>query len=289
MMKAPIHLNETDRLKALLDYNILDTAPEQSFDELVKMASDICGTPIGLVSLVDEKRQWFKAKHGLPAAETSREISFCGHAVVSADSLFVVPDSFKDERFAENPLVLGPPNVRFYAGAKLVSDSGHAVGTLCVIDHQPRELSRDQRKFLEIISHQVVAQLEIRKALRQTTDNLHELQTLSKKVLEQQEIIQSLEKLSVIGHLASGVSHEINNPLAIISGTVHILRYMLQKNDPPEKIINELARIDATVGRLTKIGKALRAISGEHAAGFKDVKSIEESFYAMMEDAKKSA
>jgi C4-dicarboxylate-specific signal transduction histidine kinase len=121
------------------------------------------------------------------------------------------------------------------------------------------------------------------------THNFQELQVLSKTVLEQQEVIRSQEKLSVIGNLASGVSHEINNPLAIISGTVHILRFLVQKNAPPENIIAELARIDTTVIRLTKIGKALRSISGERAAGFKDAKSIEETFLSMMADAKKSA
>ncbi len=289
MFKAPMPARETERLNALLDYKVLDTVSEKSFDELVLMASQLCGTPVAMVSLVDEHRQWFKAKHGVTTEETPRDISFCGHAIVNPDSVFVVPDSQKDERFADNPLVLGPPNVRFYAGAPLVSASGFAVGTLCVIDHKPREMTPDQLKFLEILSRQVVAQLEIRKALRTTTENFQELQKLSKTVLEQQGLIRAQEKLSVIGNLASGVSHEINNPLAIISGTVHILRFLIQKNEAPEKIISELGRIDTTVIRLTKIGKALRSISGERAAGFKDAKAIEETFLSMMAEAKKSA
>ncbi len=289
MLKAPTPLVEFERLKALLEYEVLDTVSEQSFDDLVKMASHICGTPIALVSLIDSNRQWFKAKHGLDAPETPRDVSFCGHAIVNPGSIFVVPDSFKDDRFADNPLVVGAPNVRFYAGAPLVNDSGFALGTLCVIDHQPRELSADQLTFLEILSRQVVAQLEIRKALRLAKQNFQELQNLSQTVLEQKDVISSHEKLAVIGHLASGVSHEINNPLAIISGTVHIMRFLLQKNEPSDKIIAELGRIDATVIRLNKIGKALRTISGDRAASFKDAKEIEETFLKMMDEAKKSA
>lgn len=288
MIKAPIPQNEIERLKALLEYQVMDTPNEDSFDDLVLMASEICNTPIALVSLLDDKRQWFKSRVGLLASETPRDISFCGHAI-QKDEIFVVKDSHKDERFFDNPLVVGPPDVRFYAGAPLITPSGMAIGTLCVIDHQARELSDEQERYLKILSKQVIAQLEIRKSMKKIQESFLELQNLSKQVIDQQDIIKAQEKLAVIGQLSSGVSHEINNPLAIISGSVLIVRTMLQRGDSPEKILGQLGRIDATVSRLTMIGKALRAISSKKAEGFKDVKTIEETFHKMMDEAKKAA
>jgi signal transduction protein with GAF and PtsI domain len=288
MIKAPIPFREATRLKALLDYDVLDTGPEDNFDDLVKMASDICGTKIALVSLVDENRQWFKAKHGLQDSETSRDISFCGHAIQGSD-VFVVEDAHKDERFFDNPLVTGPQHFRFYAGAPLISSEGEAIGTLCVIDPETRKLSEEQARHLKILSKQVISQLEIRKSIKKLKLNFHELQTLSKTVLEQQERLKALEKHAIVGQLCSGVSHEINNPLAIISGSVLIVKTMLSKGDDPEIIMAQLKRIDQTVGRLTKIGKALRTVSGERTENYSDADSITKKFHELMEDAKKAA
>lgn len=288
MIKAPIPFHEATRLKALLDYDVLDTGPEDNFDDLVKMASDICGTKIALVSLVDENRQWFKAKHGFQDSETSRDISFCGHAIQGSD-VFIVEDAHKDERFFDNPLVTGPQQFRFYAGAPLISSEGEAIGTLCVIDPETRKLSAEQARHLKILSKQVISQLEIRKSIKKLKLNFHELQTLSKTVLEQQERLKALEKHAIVGQLCSGVSHEINNPLAIISGSVLIVKTMLSKGDDPEIIMAQLKRIDQTVGRLTKIGKALRTVSGERTENYSDADSITKKFHELMEDAKKAA
>ena len=156
--------NEAARVAALQKYAILDTEPEQAFDDLVLLASFICNTPIALISLVDEDRQWFKSKVGLSISETPREIAFCATAIRQAD-VFVVPDTLNDERFRNNPLVVSEPNIRFYAGAPLINEEGHALGTICVIDRTPRELEPGQQAALEALSRLVLAQLELRRNL----------------------------------------------------------------------------------------------------------------------------
>lgn len=156
--------NEAARVAALQRYAILDTEPEQAFDDLVLLASFICKTPIALISLVDEDRQWFKSKVGLSVSETPREIAFCAKAIQQSD-VFVVPDTLKDERFRNNPLVVSEPNIRFYAGAPLINEEGHALGTICVIDQTPRELGPDQQAALQALSRLVLAQLEFRRNL----------------------------------------------------------------------------------------------------------------------------
>lgn len=153
--------NEAQRLKALQDLNILDTLPESDFDQITFLASQICGTPIALISLIDQERQWFKSKFGLDANETTRDVAFCAHAILQ-DDVFVVPDSSKDQRFADNPLVTGPTNVQFYAGAPVLSPDGYPLGTVCVIDSKPRELSPDKISALKALSNQVTRLMELR-------------------------------------------------------------------------------------------------------------------------------
>ena len=173
MAKGPVPGNEPARLEALRRYGILDTAQEKEFDDLTLLASHICGTPIALISLVDADRQWFKSKVGLTASETSRSVAFCARAILQPD-LFVVHDALADAQFVENPLVTGEPHIRFYAGMPLLAPNGEALGTLCVIDRQPRQLSAEQAEALRVLGRQVMLQLELRRTIAELARTISE-------------------------------------------------------------------------------------------------------------------
>ena len=162
-MAFPLPFDEPDRLAALKAYDVLDTPPEETLDDLAALAAELCQVPVALISLVDETRQWFKAKVGIDFQQTPRDVAFCAHAICQPEIL-VVPDAMADERFARNPLVTGEPQIRFYAGAPLVTPAGHAVGSLCIIDRQPRELQPAHERVLRALSRHVVAQLELRRS-----------------------------------------------------------------------------------------------------------------------------
>ena len=165
-MGAPLPPNELERLQALHSYQVLDTPPEKVFDDVARIAASICGVESALVSLVDNSRQWFKARVGWPATETPRDLAFCAHAILSPE-LMVVPDTLHDERFAANPLVTSDPHIRFYAGMPLVNSDGHALGTLCVIDKQPRKLKPEQEDALRVLAAGVMTHFELRRAFRE--------------------------------------------------------------------------------------------------------------------------
>ena len=163
MTKPPVPPDEERRLEVLRQYQILDTAAERVFDDITKLAAEVCETPISLLTFIDHNRQWFKSNVGLSATETSRDVAICAHAIVQND-LFVVPDALADERFAHNPLVTHDPNIRFYAGMPLVNGDGHALGTLCVIDRRPRELTQQQQDKLRALAASVLLLLEVRRS-----------------------------------------------------------------------------------------------------------------------------
>ncbi len=170
--------DEAGRLNALRRYKILDTKPEEAFDDLTLIASQICGVPIALISLVDENRQWFKSRVGVELQETSRSVSFCAHAI-QQQGIFTVPDALNDARFRDNPFVKGDPHIRFYAGAPITTPDGYALGTLCVIDYVPRQLTDDQNEALKALERQVTAQLELRRNLDELRVALEGIETLS--------------------------------------------------------------------------------------------------------------
>lgn len=199
MQPAPKPKQESSRLLALKRYKLLDTESEQSFDDLTLLASTICETPIALISLVDEKRQWFKSKVGLDANETPREMAFCAHAIHGEDPL-VVEDTSLDTRFFDNPLVKDDPNIRFYMGAPLITHDGYALGTLCVIDRAPRKLSSQQSQALIALSRLVIDQFELRR-----------LNTQLKK--------DNANKV----HLFSTISHDLRTPFNNLLGYANLL------------------------------------------------------------------
>jgi two-component system cell cycle sensor histidine kinase/response regulator CckA len=197
-MTAPVKKNEARRLKVLWQYEILDTVPEEVFDDLTELAARICEAPIALISLIDEDRQWFKSKVGVSVSETSRDISFCAHAIKQTD-LFIIPDATQDLRFANNPLVTSDPKIRFYAGAPLITPDGHALGTLCVIDKVPRELRLEQQQALRVLARHVMTQLEVRRHAKDLNE-AHKAREATKEELdkvqaENVKLKRELEKL----------------------------------------------------------------------------------------------
>lgn len=214
MLAPNIPGNDLERIKDLQSYKILDTAPEEVYNEIVELASYICQTPIALISLIDSERQWFKANKGLPISESKREIAFCAHAI-NEDELFIVSDAAKDERFHDNPFVTDSPNIKFYAGAQLKSKEGFNLGTLCVIDNKPRELSVEQKKALNALSREVVARFELRK---KNLENEELLSMLKKANEELRKINENKDKLFSI------LSHDLRGPFTGILGLSEILK-----------------------------------------------------------------
>lgn len=231
MKKPEIPQNERERLAALSSYQILDTLPERCYDNITQLASTICNTPISLVSLIDDKRQWFKSHHGLEATETPKEYAFCAHAIVEPDVVFSVEDSRLDNRFSDNPLVTGDPHVIFYTGVPLVNTQGLALGTLCVIDNQPRVLTFDQTQALKALGEQVVSLLELHRANAM-------LKNYNEKLVE----------------FADAVDDELSSPLNQMSSLTSLLRSVYaDKLDVQGKEV--LENLDRTSHELEKLVK----------------------------------
>ncbi len=230
-------IDENERLKALFEYEILDTESEKAFDDLTLLASEICETPISLISLVDPDRQWFKSKVGVDVDSTDRDIAFCSHAILQ-DDLFEVQNALKDERFFDNPLVTSDPNIRFYAGTPLVSPSGQKIGTLCVISDKPKKLTSSQKKALTILGREVISQLELR---------------MNNKKLE----IANNYKTEFL----SNASHEIRTPLNAIIGLSGLI---LENKELKEKFAEQydfIEQIDFSGKQLLNIINSILDLS----------------------------
>lgn len=224
VMKEPaIPHDEKDRVQALHAYDILDTEPEQDYNEIVQLAAQICEIETAHISLIDSERQWLKAKVGFGTQDIDRKLAFCSHTILQ-DDILLVPDATKDDRFSGNPLVTGSPEIRFYAGMPLVSENGHNIGSLCVIDVKPRMLREDQIEALRILSKQVMKQLELRKAVR----NLEEQR---KQLKETNEINSRL--LSIIGH-------DLRGPLSSLSGLIHLITNGLLTQEEMTKALTQV-------------------------------------------------
>ena len=191
--------SERRRLSALREYQIMDTLEEQDFEEITAIAAEICGTPISLITLVDDQRQWFKSHLGLSTRETPREQAFCAHAINRPSELMIVNNPTEDARFHNNPLVTGNPHIRFYAGAPLVNSEGHALGTLCVIDQKPHTLTDRQQQTLRALANQAMAQIELRRKVK--------------------ELKEANEDLSEYAHIAS---HDLKSPINTLDSLIRL-------------------------------------------------------------------
>ncbi|MDR7274465.1 GAF domain-containing sensor histidine kinase [Catenuloplanes atrovinosus] len=245
-MKAPVPVDEPQRVAALRETAILDTPPETEFDDIAVLASEICGTPIALVSLVDSDRQWFKARIGLDLPQTSRDAAMCAYPVADRGML-EVGDAAGDARFADSPLV-AEEGVRFYAGAPLLMQDGHAVGTVCVMDREPRELTGDQRRALRALARHAAAHLELRRYARRVVaaaDRLRELDRLKDSFL-------------------ASVSHELRTPLSLIRGYLEVL---LDDDADPDTARRFLAVMQRNADRLLRLIDDLLLVARLHEDG----------------------
>ncbi|RYZ66440.1 MAG: GAF domain-containing protein, partial [Proteobacteria bacterium] len=234
---------ESERLHDLKRLRILDTAQDPLLDELTRMAAQVCEAPISLVSLVDQDRQWFKSRFGMDVTETPRSESFCSHAIAAHD-LLLVEDATLDQRFAHLPAVLGTPAVRAYAGAPLVTKNGFAIGTICIVDHKPRQFTDTDKTLLTFLSKQVINYIE----------NTNTLQDFQSKLAES-------HRLARLGEVGAKISHEMNTPLSIIVVRVAQVRRKIEQfmSDSKERteLIEDLNKVDAVVTRISKIIRGL--------------------------------
>src|SRR5262245_61214492 len=195
-MKARLPGNEAERLEALRRYNILDTAPEEIFDDLALLVAETCSAPVALITLIDSDRQWFKSNKGLSLTETSRDLSFCAHAILQREPL-IVRDTLTDSRFADNPLVTSEPGVRFYAAAPIITPEGFALGALCVYDYKPRDLKPEQIRSLQALSRQVVRLLELRRNIATLEHSLSARKQTEMEVERKNSYVEMLQSVTI--------------------------------------------------------------------------------------------
>lgn len=257
---TPVSFNEAARVAALHDYAILDTPRESSFDDITRLATIACGTPMAAINLVDADRQWFKSEVGLGPQPFPIGSSICAHAILGAD-LFIVPDLHEDPRFVANPLVVSEPHLRFYAGAPLVTPDGHVLGMMCVLDHVPRELEPTQAEMLRSLSRLVMTQLELRRRVRRANQFLREMILATRQLQHTGEDLQraDIAKDEILGM----ISHELRTPLMIIDGNVRIA----EKTEVDVEGAAALAEIGVASKRMSRLISNMMVLArDDHAA-----------------------
>ncbi len=283
MKAAPIPANESQRLASLYDYNLLDSLPEEEYDNITRIASEICHVPMSLITLLDADRQYFKSKIGIEGTGTDRDSSFCGHAILHPNDMFIVADPSKDERFHDNPYVTGAPYVGFYAGVPLVNEDGYALGTLCVLDNKPKELTKEQKETLQALAKQVVAYFELRKKNIELNMQKEELKVLN----------QSLERFAYVA------AHDLKSPCNNLVQLSELLKsnYGAQLDEDGNWMLDAVASASATLGGLIDgILKHTRSINetdiskdkttfGELAADLKNIINTPRHFQFFINNA----
>ncbi|TAJ48810.1 MAG: sensor histidine kinase [Chitinophagaceae bacterium] len=238
MIPAPIPADDLLRLHDLHELGILDTPEEEEFNEIVQLASKICHTPISLISLVDYSRQWFKAKVGVEAAETPRDISFCGHAIVMDSPFFEVVDALKDKRFFDNPLVVKTPNIRYYAGVQLVTKNGSRIGMLCVNDTKPNKLTDEQVFALKVLGNHVAKLLDLR---------------ITKKQLEA-KTAQIENQNQVLTKMISIIAHDVRGPIGSLKSFFELADQKLLDEETREQMMKMSEKqVDVTLSLLNNL------------------------------------
>jgi len=241
MSSSPVHPYENQRLSALASYHIFDTESEKEFDELASLASTICNVPIALITFIDADRQTFKAHHGTDMTENKRELSFCTHAIESAEEIMVIDDARLDARFSDNPIVTGPAQIAFYAGVPLINEDGYALGTICIFDQKAHSISAIQINALKTLAKQVIDKLELRRKIRQ-------LEKTNQDLLNSNVLIQKF---------ASMAAHDIKNPLSniLLSSQALKMRHEKQQFEGCLKLID--LSISSTHGLLNLVNEML--------------------------------
>jgi signal transduction histidine kinase len=250
MIIAPFPLNEDQRLQDLLSYDMLDSSPEEEFNDLVQLASVICNTPISLITLLDKERQWFKAKNGIDINETERSISFCSHAILT-DGVMVVEDAANDVRFSDNPLVTNY-GIRFYAGVPIISPEGYKLGTVCVLNHEPQQFTNEQKKILELISKQVTKLLELRQKNILIRKKAEESLAYKSQIISRVLIDNENDKRTIANNLHEDLAqrmvyciHALGAKSAALH--LHIIR------DEMNRILTDLRELTYSISPLTDI------------------------------------
>lgn len=220
-------------MNALHRYEILDTEAEQEFDDITLLASQICDTPIALISLIDEDRQWFKSKVGMTEKETPRDDAFCAHGIMQPD-VFVVEDAREDKRFASNPMVAGKAGIRFYAGSPLITADGHALGMLCVKDRRPRELRPEQMSALQALGRQVVAQFELRRNFKQLQETMHQRELAEAELKQTHKQLMEASRRAGMAEVATSVLHNVGNVL----NSVNVSSSLIAEKMSNSKVVN---------------------------------------------------